>query len=63
MSYNRFSEIKLLIPLMMEGENTGKDDWWKVRGMLDDFNMTRKHLLNISKVAVLDERMSGFWPR
>ena len=63
MSHTRFCEIKLMVPLMMEGKNDGKDAWWRVRGMLDEFNRTREKLLYVSKIHVLDESMSGFWPR
>ena len=48
---------------MMEGVDDGDDAWWKVRGMLNNFNSTREKLLYVSKIHVLDESMSGFWPR
>ena len=63
MSHNRFCEIKAIAPLMMEGKDDGTDDWWKFRGFIDGFNQNRRERLFISKVVVLDESMSGFWPR
>ena len=62
MSHTRWTEIKALVPLMMEGEK-GDDPWWKVRGFVDGFNKTRQEKLSISKIIALDESMSGFWPR
>lgn len=63
MSHHRFCEIKAMVPLMMEGENDGNDDWWKVRGFVDGLNRSRRNKLFISKIHVMDECMSGFWPR
>ena len=63
MTYHRFCKIKAMVPLMMEGKDNGEDDWWKVRNFVDNFNKTRSDLLSISKILVLEESMSGFWPR
>ena len=63
MNHNRFGEIKVMVPLMMEDGNNDEYAWWKVRGMLNKFNKTREDLLLVSKIHVLDKSMSDFWPR
>ena len=60
MSFHRWCEIKALIPLMMEGEDTCNDPWWKFRGFVDGFNFTWKEKLVLSKMHVLDESMLEF---
>ena len=63
MSHGRFCQLKAMVPLMMEGANDGTDDWWKARGFVDGQNKCRRDKLFISRIHVMDECMSGFWPR
>ena len=61
----RFRQIKTLIPKIMESEvlKQRKDDWWKFKQRVSDFNKIRKEKLYASYALVFDESMSAYTPR
>ena len=63
MTHHHWCKIKAIVPIIMEGTDRENDAWWKVRGFVDGFNKTCQYKLFISKIAVLDKSMPGFWPR
>ena len=61
----RFRQIKSLIPQIMEAEylKEQKDDWWKFKQRIINFNLKRKEKLCASYALVFDESMSAYVPR
>ena len=61
----RFRQIKTLIPKIMESEvlKQSKDDWWKFKQRVSDFNKIQKEKLYASYALVFDESMSAYTPR
>ena len=60
-----FRQIKTLIPKIMESEDfkQSKDEWWKFKQRVSDFNKMRKEKLYASYTLVFDESMSAYTPR
>ena len=60
----RFKEIKTLFPMLFwNKEARSSDPWWKFRTAVDEFNRTRKEMINVSSCMVMDESMSSIIPR
>ena len=60
----RFKEIKSVFPMLFwDKENKADDPWWKFRKAVDEFNETRKKMVNVSSYLVMDESMSSIVPR
>jgi len=60
----RFRQIKKYIAEVMEDHSIKEtDDWWRFKGRVEDFNVSRKKKVFKSHIFVFDESMSAFIPR
>ena len=49
--------------LFSNEEKKATDPWWQVSGGIEEFNRTRKKMVQPGNVMVIDESMSAFRPR
>ena len=61
----RFKEIKFYIPKIMQDAKLKekKDDWWRFKNRIHEFNKSRRDKLFCLHIMVFDESMSAFIPR
>ena len=61
MSHRRFKEIRTHVAAVMAWPELKRDyDWWRVGGMIRDFNNNRRQFVAAHQWKVLDELISAF---
>lgn len=64
MSYYRFEEWKKMFIYSFVDPNVDKSDpWWRVRGIINEYNENRKSNIAAGAIKVLDESMSAWHPQ
>jgi Transposase IS4 len=64
MSRNRYESIKGLMKwAFADREKEGVDDWWRIRTGVDEYNKSRREVVNTSGKLVVDESMCPWQPR